>query len=124
MIDLRLLRDNPDIVRASQVTRGDDPALVDAALDADARHRAALSEFESLRAEQKSLGKQVAQAQGAEKQGVLARATQLAAGVGGRRAGAAAPAPPGRGGPGSRTLRPAAGASSTGRRAPRRAAPR
>ncbi|MGO1279686.1 MAG: serine--tRNA ligase, partial [Cellulosimicrobium funkei] len=68
MIDLRLLRDNPDIVRASQVTRGDDPALVDAALDADARHRAALSEFESLRAEQKSLGKQVAQAQGEEKQ--------------------------------------------------------
>ena len=50
MIDLRLLRDNPDVVRASQVARGDDPDLVDAALDADARRRSSLSEFENLRA--------------------------------------------------------------------------
>ncbi|PZR53356.1 serine--tRNA ligase [Xylanimonas oleitrophica] len=78
MIDLRLLRDNPDVVRASQVARGDDPALVDAALDADARRRASLAEFESLRAEQKAMGKQVAQAQGEEKQQLLARTKQLA----------------------------------------------
>ncbi|MEV0949995.1 serine--tRNA ligase [Promicromonospora sp. NPDC050249] len=78
MIDLRLLRDNPDVVRASQVARGDDPDLVDVALDADARRRSSLSEFENLRAEQKSLGKQVAQAQGDEKQALLARTKQLA----------------------------------------------
>ncbi|HEV6953809.1 MAG TPA: serine--tRNA ligase [Promicromonospora sp.] len=78
MIDLRLLRDNPDVVRASQVARGDDPDLVDQALDADARRRSSLTEFESLRAEQKSLGKQVAQAQGDEKQALLARTKQLA----------------------------------------------
>ncbi|MFD6139975.1 serine--tRNA ligase [Promicromonospora sp. NPDC060271] len=78
MIDLRLLRDNPDVVRASQVARGDDPDLVDVALDADARRRSSLSEFENLRAEQKSLGKKVAQAQGDEKQALLARTKQLA----------------------------------------------
>ncbi|WP_369370565.1 serine--tRNA ligase [Promicromonospora sp. Populi] len=78
MIDLRLLRDNPDVVRASQVARGDDPDLVDVALDADARRRSSLTEFENLRAEQKSLGKQVAQAQGDEKQTLLARTKQLA----------------------------------------------
>lgn len=78
MIDLRLLRDNPDVVRASQVARGDDPDLVDVALDADARRRSSLSEFENLRAEQKSLGKQVAKAQGDEKQALLARTKQLA----------------------------------------------
>ncbi|MFI2490005.1 serine--tRNA ligase [Promicromonospora kroppenstedtii] len=78
MIDLRLLRDNPDVVRASQVARGDDPDLVDVALDADALRRSSLAEFESLRAEQKSLGKQVAQAQGDEKQALLARTKQLA----------------------------------------------
>lgn len=78
MIDLRLLRDNPDVVRASQVARGDDPDLVDAALDADARRRSSLSEFENLRAEQKSLGKKVAQAQGDEKQALLAHTKQLA----------------------------------------------
>ena len=67
MIDLRVVRDNPDLVRASQVARGDDPALVDQVLDADSRRRSALTEFEQLRAEQKSLGKDVAQAQGDER---------------------------------------------------------
>lgn len=78
MIDLRLLRDNPDVVRASQVARGDDPDLVDAALDADARRRSSLAEFENLRAEQKSLGKKVAQAHGDEKQALLVHTKQLA----------------------------------------------
>jgi seryl-tRNA synthetase len=78
VIDLRLLRDNPDVVRASQVARGDDPDLVDVALDADARRRSSLAEFENLRAEQKSLGKKVAQAQGDEKQALLAHTKQLA----------------------------------------------
>lgn len=78
MIDLRLLREDPDLVRASQVARGDDPHLVDEVLDADARRRSALTDFETLRAEQKSLGKLVAQAQGEEKQALLARAKHLA----------------------------------------------
>ena len=29
MIDLKLLRDNPDVARESQRTRGEDPALID-----------------------------------------------------------------------------------------------
>lgn len=78
MIDLRLLRDNPDVVRASQTLRGDDPSLVDAALELDARRRAALTDFERLRAEQKALGKQVAQAKGDEKAELLARAKGIA----------------------------------------------
>lgn len=86
MIDLRLLRDNPDVVRASQLARGDDPALVDAALDADARRRSSLAEFEQLRAEQKSLGKEVARAQGEEKQALLARTKHLAEEVKARQA--------------------------------------
>lgn len=73
MIDLRVVRDNPDLVRASQVARGDDPALVDQVLDADSRRRAALTEFEQLRAEQKSLGKDVAKTQGDERTALLAR---------------------------------------------------
>ncbi len=65
-------------MRASQTARGDDPALVDVVLDADARRRAALTDFERLRAEQKSLGKEVAQAQGEEKLRLLAHAKTLA----------------------------------------------
>ena len=78
MIDLRLLREDPDVVRASQVARGDDPHLVDQVLDADARRRSSLTEYETLRSEQKSLGKQVAQAQGEAKQTLLARGKHLA----------------------------------------------
>lgn len=78
MIDLRLLREDPDVVRASQKARGEDPHLVDEVLDADARRRSALTEYETLRAEQKAFGKQVAQAQGDEKQALLAKAKHLA----------------------------------------------
>ena len=77
MIDLRLLRDNPDLVRASQEARGEDPSLVDAVLAADARRRATLADFERVRAEQKSLGKQVASAQGDERAALLARTKHL-----------------------------------------------
>ncbi|MDE0572024.1 serine--tRNA ligase [Demequina sp. B12] len=81
MIDLKLLRAEPELFRASQRSRGDDPAIVDQVLAADAEQRAALTEFEAKRAEQKSLGKQVAQAQGDEKQALLAHTKELAARV-------------------------------------------
>ncbi|MBU4214794.1 MAG: serine--tRNA ligase, partial [Actinobacteria bacterium] len=78
MIDLKLLRDDPDLVRASQRARGSDPHLVDEVLDADDRRRAALTEFEQLRAEQKAQGKLVAQAKGEEKAALLAHSKGLA----------------------------------------------
>ncbi len=71
MIDLRMLRDDPDRVRASQRARGEDENLVDVVLAADERHRSALSEFEQLRAEQKLIGRAVASARGEEKQALL-----------------------------------------------------
>ena len=81
MIDLRLLRDDPDRVRASQRARGEDPALVDALLAADEERRASLSRFESLRAEQKAFGKQVAAARGEEKAALVEKAQALASEV-------------------------------------------
>ncbi|WP_232678395.1 serine--tRNA ligase [Nocardioides sp. R-C-SC26] len=81
MIDPRILRDEPDRVRAAQAKRGLSDALVDQALAADAARRAAIGVFESRRSEQKGLGKQVAQAQGEEKQELLARTKALAAEV-------------------------------------------
>ena len=77
MIDLRLLRDDPDAVRASQRARGEDESVVDAVLDADSARRTSLSEFERLRAEQKTFGKQVAAAKGEEKQALVSRAKHL-----------------------------------------------
>ena len=81
MIDPRLIRANPDVVRASQASRGEDPAVVDAVLAADAEHRGALAQFEEARAEQKALGKRVAQAQGEKKAALLARTKELSASV-------------------------------------------
>ena len=61
VIDLRLLREDPELVRASQRLRGESPSVVDDLLRADEARRAAMQRFEALRAEQKQLGKQVAQ---------------------------------------------------------------
>ena len=81
MIDLRRLRDDPDALRASQLARGEDPGLVDAVLAADERRRSALVEFETLRAQQKGLGRSVAKASGDERDTLLAHAKQLAESV-------------------------------------------
>ena len=81
MIDIRLLREDPDRVRASQRARGEDEGVVDQILAADERRRSSLTEFERLRAEQKSMGKQVAQAQGEAKQALLAQSKEMAARV-------------------------------------------
>jgi seryl-tRNA synthetase len=81
MIDLRLLRENPELVRDAQRARRRDPLTVDAVLEADARWRDATSSFEQARAEQKSFGKQVAKAQGEEKKQLVGQAKELAAKV-------------------------------------------
>ena len=81
MIDLRLLRDDPDLVRASQRARGESEAVVDTLLAADESRRATIASFESLRAEQKQLGKQMPTAKGAEREALLARTKELSAQV-------------------------------------------
>jgi seryl-tRNA synthetase len=81
VIDLRLLRDDPDLVRASQRARGESEATVDTLLAADESRRATIATFESLRAEQKQLGKQMPKASGAERDSLLTRTKQLSAQV-------------------------------------------
>jgi seryl-tRNA synthetase len=78
VIDLKLLRENPDAVRASQRARGEDPALVDELLQSDAARRAAVSSADNLRAEQKAASKKVGTASPNERPALLAAAKQLA----------------------------------------------
>ncbi|MDR2998148.1 MAG: serine--tRNA ligase [Microbacterium sp.] len=78
MIDLALLRDEPDTVRRSQIARGNAPETVDAAIEADRSRRAAITSFEELRAEQNAFGKQVAKAPKDEKAALVAQAKELA----------------------------------------------
>lgn len=77
MIDPRLLRDDPDSLRVAQRRRGAPVELVDDAVRADERRRSAIASFERLRAEQKSIGKSIAQATGEEKQALLAKTKLL-----------------------------------------------
>jgi len=65
VIDIKLVRDEPDRVRASQQARGEDPGIVDAILSADERRRSSLGDFEALRAEQKVVSRSVGAAMGA-----------------------------------------------------------
>jgi seryl-tRNA synthetase len=81
MIDPRLLRDDPDRVRAAQAKRGLSGEVVDRALAADEARRAAIAAYEARRAEQKQLGKQVAAARGEEKEALLVQTRALAAEV-------------------------------------------
>ena len=81
MIDIKLLRDNPDLVKASQRARGEDEKLVDAAISADNERRIAISEFESARAQQNLLSKSVGAAKGEEKAKLLESSKELAATV-------------------------------------------
>jgi seryl-tRNA synthetase len=74
VIDIKLLRDQPEVVRASQRARGEDEGIVDAILTADERRRSTIAQFESLRSEQKSAGKQVAAAKGEQKAALVAAA--------------------------------------------------
>ena len=81
MLDLRVIRDDPDRVRASQRARGEPPEFVDQLLSADRGRRESLAEFERLRAEQKALSRQIPSAQGDEKQALLDKARHLGTAV-------------------------------------------
>lgn len=81
MIDLKFLRENPDIVRASQLTRGEDPALVDALLAADEQRRNAIKTADELRSQQKAFGKKIGQASPEERPQLLAGSNELKAQV-------------------------------------------
>jgi len=78
VIDLKLLRDNPDAVRESQKKRGEDPALVDTLLAADTARRTAISSADSLRADQKAASKKVGAASADDRPKLLQQAKDLA----------------------------------------------
>ena len=81
MIDLKALREDPQAFRSSQKVRGGDVDVIDKLLAADDARREAISNFESLRAEQNTLSKSVGAAKGDEKATLLEKAKNLSAAV-------------------------------------------
>ena len=81
MIDPKFLRENVELIRSSQRARGESTELVDQVLKADETRRAAIADFEALRAEQNTLSKSVGATKGDEKNALLEKAKSLAARV-------------------------------------------
>ena len=81
MIDIKLIRENPELVKSSQRGRGEDESIVDRLLALDTKRRDAIASFEELRAEQNTLSKSVGSAKGDEKNALLEQAKGLAAKV-------------------------------------------
>ncbi|SDL98215.1 seryl-tRNA synthetase [Corynebacterium mycetoides] len=81
VIDLRFLRENPDVVRESQRARGEDPSLVDQLLQADEARRSAIAAADELRGEQKAFGKKIGQAAPEDRPALLEGSNELKARV-------------------------------------------
>jgi seryl-tRNA synthetase len=82
VLDLKLVRDDPERVRAALALRGPGVAdQVDRLLELDVARRSLITEVDGLRAEQKRRGKQVAGAAAGERERVLAGLKQLSARV-------------------------------------------
>ena len=76
MIDLRLLRDNPDDVRKAYARRGGVDAL-DQVIELDGEHRKKLREVEDMRAEQNRSAKAIGQASPEDRPVAIAQAKEL-----------------------------------------------
>src|SRR6218665_2508965 len=81
VIDPGVLREKPDLLNRPQRMRRDREECVAKALAAATNRRAAISEFETLRAEQNVCGKRVAAAPREERAALVAKAQELAARV-------------------------------------------
>ncbi|MDR0782236.1 MAG: serine--tRNA ligase [Propionibacteriaceae bacterium] len=86
MIDPKLLRNDQDRLRRAQEIRGESAELIDELIAADESRRAAIAEYEALRAAQKEFGRSVAQASAETRPALLAEAKDLAEAVKGAEA--------------------------------------
>ncbi len=59
MLDINLIREQPDLVRKALSDRQMDPAPVDRILELDTRRRILLTEVEALKAERNAVSKEI-----------------------------------------------------------------
>lgn len=78
MIDVRILRENPELLAKSQEKRGESVELVDALVSKDSAWRQALQNFESMRAQQKQVSRDIGKASPEERPAALSAAKELA----------------------------------------------
>ncbi len=59
MLDIRLIRENPDFVKQGLSSLGEDPAMIDNLLDIDAKRRELMTSIDELRAERNAVSKEI-----------------------------------------------------------------
>ncbi|MEM1158363.1 MAG: serine--tRNA ligase [Verrucomicrobiota bacterium] len=59
MLDIRLIRETPDAVKARLATRGEDGAVIDRMLETDAERRRLITQVEQLKQERNAISKQI-----------------------------------------------------------------
>lgn len=59
MLDIRLIRENPDFVKQGLSSLGEDPAMVDNLLNTDSKRRELMTEIDTLRAERNTVSKEI-----------------------------------------------------------------
>jgi seryl-tRNA synthetase len=69
MLDINLIRENPDVVRKALRDRQDNPAPVDSILQLDEKRRALLVDVEKLKAERNAVSKEIGQMKDAAARG-------------------------------------------------------
>ncbi|MEI8305957.1 MAG: serine--tRNA ligase [Chloroflexales bacterium] len=78
MLDIKLIREHPEVVRAGLRRRGDDPAQVDALLAVDERRRALITAVEALKAERNAVSKEISKLKNpAEREAKIAASRDL-----------------------------------------------
>ena len=78
MIDINLIRKNPQIAKASQIARGANPDLIDDAIKADDERKKCLTIFEEKRSKQKELSRNISKCSPDERAKLLQEAKILA----------------------------------------------
>jgi seryl-tRNA synthetase len=77
MLDIRLVREKPDFVKAELAKTGVDPAEIDRVLDTDGRRRKLQHEIDEMRARRTRESKQLATASPAERDAKRAEMREL-----------------------------------------------
>jgi seryl-tRNA synthetase len=61
-VGLQRLRDEPDVIRRGAIDKGEDPSLIDQAIELDGERRRLLAETEALKAERNAASKEIGEA--------------------------------------------------------------
>ncbi|HEY67113.1 MAG TPA: serine--tRNA ligase [Thermoflexia bacterium] len=78
MLDIALIREQPELVKAALLSRNEDPTQVDTILTLDAQRRELLKEVEALRAERNRVSKEIGRLQDrAERERLIAEMRQV-----------------------------------------------